>query len=263
MQAKLAGKRVAILATDGFEQSELLEPLKALRKAGALVQVVSLEPGQIQGMKHADKGEKVDVDLVIDDARETDFSGLVLPGGVANPDRLRTNAKAVKFVGDFFRTGKPVGAICHGPWTLIEADVVRGRKLTSWPSLKTDLTNAGAHWVDQEAVVDGKLVTSRNPDDLPAFCECLIDLLNAHDPTSKAQRPGRLEEMLARKDLSDEVKQKILHEWERDARALSRAENEGMVGDVESHARLDEIQHTRRKLERTRTQVPRAQPKPH
>lgn len=259
MQEKLAGKRVAILATDGFEQSELLEPLKALRKVGAEVQVVSLEPGQIQGMKHADKGEMVDVDLVIDDARETDFSGLVLPGGVANPDRLRTNAKAIKFIGDFFRTGKPVGAICHGPWTLIEADVVRGRKLTSWPSLKTDLKNAGAHWVDQEAVVDGKLVTSRNPDDLPAFCERFIGLLEAHDPTSKAQRPGRLEEMLARKDLTDEVKQKILHEWERDARALSRAENEGMVGGTESQ--IDEIQHTKRKLERARTQVPRAQPK--
>jgi len=261
MQEKLTGKRVAILATDGFEQSELLEPLKALRKAGAHVTVVSLEPGQIQGMKHADKGEKVDVDLVIDDARETDFSGLVLPGGVANPDRLRTNSKAVRFVGDFFRTGKPVGAICHGPWTLIEADVVRGRKLTSWPSLKTDLKNAGAHWVDQEAVVDGKLVTSRNPDDLPAFCERLIGLLAAHDPTIKAQRPGRLEGMLARKDLSDETKQKILHEWERDARALSRAENEGMVGSAESG--LDEIQHTKRKLERARTQVPRSQPKAH
>jgi protease I len=252
MLAKLAGKRVAILATDGFEQSELLEPYKALRKAGAEVVVVSLDPGQIQGMKHADKGEMVDVDLLIDEARETDFSGLVLPGGVANPDRLRTNAKAVRFVAEFFRTGKPVGAICHGPWTLIEADVVRGRKMTSWPSLKTDLKNAGALWVDQEAVVDGKLVTSRNPDDLPAFCDRLITLLEAHDPTSKAQRPGRLEEMLARKDLSHETKQQILHEWERDARALSNAENEGMVGGIEST--LDEIQHTKRKLERTRSE---------
>src|ERR1700678_2000869 len=118
MSKQLQGKKVAILATDGFEQSELLEPLKALRNAGAEVSVVSLEPGQIQGMTHADKGDRVDVDLVIDEARETDFSGLVLPGGVANPDRLRTSAKAIKFIGDFFRTGKPVGAICHGPWTL-------------------------------------------------------------------------------------------------------------------------------------------------
>ena len=259
MQAKLAGKRIAILATDGFEQSELLEPLKALREAGAEALVISLEPGQIQGMKHAEKGDKVDVDLVIDEARETDFSGLVLPGGVANPDRLRTNSKAVKFVAEFFRTGKPVGAICHGPWTLIEADVVRGRKMTSWPSLQTDLRNAGADWVDQEAVTDGKLLTSRNPDDLPAFCGRLVEMLAAHDPTAKPQRPGRLEEMQNRKDLSDEVKQKILQEWERDARALSQAEAEGMEGGVES--RLDEIQHTKRKLERA---PPRGgQPKPH
>jgi protease I len=256
MQENLSGKRVAVLAADGFEQSELLEPLKALRAAGAEVAVISLDPGQIQGMKHSDKGEKVDVDMVIDDARETDFAGLVLPGGVANPDRLRTNAKAVAFVADFFRTGKPVGAICHGPWTLIEADVVRGRKMTSWPSLKTDLKNAGAEWVDQEAVVDGELVTSRNPDDLPAFCERLIALLAAHDPTRKAERPGRLEEMLERKDLSDDAKRKILQEWERDAHALSRAESEGMSGGVEG--RLDEIQHTKRRLERGRSQ-----PKPH
>ncbi|GEM_PF-75319 len=252
MHAKLAGKRVAILATDGFEQSELLEPLQALREAGAEALVVSLEPGQIQGMRHAEKGARVDVDLTIGEARETDFSGLVLPGGVANPDRLRTNAKAVTFIADFFRTGKPVGAICHGPWSLIEADVVRGRKMTSWPSLKTDLKNAGAIWVDQEAVIDGELVTSRNPDDLPAFCGRLIELLAAHDPTGKAQRPGRLEKMLARKDLSTEEKRKILHEWERDAQALARAEGEGMVGGTES--RLDEIQHAKRTLDRSRDQ---------
>jgi protease I len=246
MHAKLTGKRVAILATDGFEQSELLEPLKALREASAEPLVVSLEPGQIQGMKHADKGDKIDVDLVIGDARETDFSGLVLPGGVANPDRLRTNSQAVSFVKDFFRTGKPVGAICHGPWTLIEADVVRGRKMTSWPSLRTDLRNAGAVWVDQEAVIDGKLVTSRNPDDLPAFCERLIELLAAHDPTVKAERPGRVEKMLNRKDLTSEEKQMILREWERDALALARAEGEGMGGGAES--RLAEIQHARRTL---------------
>lgn len=252
MQEKLSGKRVAVLATDGFEQSELLDPLRALRSAGAEVKVVSLHPGQIQGMRHSDKGERVHVDMVIDDAREIDFAGLVLPGGVANPDRLRTNAKAVKFVADFFRSGKPVGAICHGPWTLIEADVVRGRKLTSWPSLKTDLKNAGADWVDQETVVDGELVTSRNPDDLPAFCDRLIKLLAAHDPARKAQRPGRLEEMLARRDLSDETKRKILNDWERDAQALSRAEDEGMGGGAEG--RLDEIQHAKRRLERARNQ---------
>ena len=252
MKEKLSGKRVAILATDGFEQSELLEPLKALRTAGAEVTVVSLDPGQIQGMRHSDKGEKVEVDMIVDDAREADFSGLVLPGGVANPDRLRTNAKAVRFVADFFRSRKPVGAICHGPWTLIEADVVRGRKLTSWPSLKTDLKNAGADWVDQEAVVDGALVTSRNPDDLPAFCERMIGLLAAHDPSRRTHRPGRLEEMLARKDLSDEAKRKILLEWERDAHALSSAEGEGMGGGTEG--RLDEIQHAKRRLERARSQ---------
>jgi len=248
MQETLAGKRVAVLATDGFEQSELLEPVKALRTAGAEVLVVSIEPGQIQGMQHAEKGEKVDVDLVIDQAREADFSGLVLPGGVANPDRLRTNAKAVAFVAGFFRAGKPVGAICHGPWTLIEADVVRGRTVTSWPSLKTDLRNAGARWVDQGAVTDGTLVTSRNPDDLPVFCETLIDLLTRHVLAATTPQPGQIEEMLSRQDISRETKQEILREWDRDAQALSRSENEGMGGGVEG--RLDEVRHAERKLER-------------
>jgi protease I len=162
-------KKVAVLATDGFEQVELTEPVKALRAAGADVSIVSLKLGEIQGMNHHDKGDKTKVDMEISKVRAEDFDALVLPGGVANPDTLRTDKSAVAFVKSFATAGKPIAAICHGPWTLIEADAVRGKKMTSWPSLQTDLKNAGAHWADQSVVVDGNLVTSRKPQDLADF----------------------------------------------------------------------------------------------
>src|SRR3984885_12931476 len=175
MPQSLAGKSIAILATDGFEQSELAEPLKALKKAGARADVIAPHDGEIQGMKHHDKGRKVKVDRTLDEARPEEYDALVLPGGVANPDQLRMIDKAVSFARHFFAAHKPVAAICHGPWLLIEADAVRGREVTSWPSLKTDLKNAGAQWVDREVVVDKGLVTSRKPDDLPAFCAKIIE----------------------------------------------------------------------------------------
>jgi len=175
MAEELRGKRIAIVATDGFEQSELTKPLQALRKAGAEVDIVAPKSGRIQGMKHDEKGDTVAVDRTLDEARPEDYDGLVLPGGVANPDALRVIPRAVSFVRHFFEAHKPVAAICHGPWTLIEADAVRGRTVTSWPSLKTDLKNAGANWVDREVVVDRGLVTSRKPDDLPAFCAKMIE----------------------------------------------------------------------------------------
>ena len=175
MAHKLDGKKIAFLATDGFEQVELTKPWDAIKAAGATVELISLESGKIQGMNHNDKADKFDVDKTVDAVSAEDYDGLVLPGGVANPDTLRTHETAVDFIRDFFKQHKPVAAICHGPWTLIEADVVRDRKVTSWPSLKTDLKNAGAHWVDQECVCDEGLVTSRNPDDLPAFCEKAIE----------------------------------------------------------------------------------------
>lgn len=171
----LKGKKVAILATDGFEQDELLSPLEALRKAQAEVKIVSPGKEKIKGWKYTDWGETVKVDVGLDDARPEDFDGLMLPGGVINPDHLRRDAAAVQFVKAFFQTGKPVAAICHGPQMLIEADVVRGRKLTSFASIKTDLKNAGAQWVDEEVVVDSGLVTSRSPDDLPAFNSKMIE----------------------------------------------------------------------------------------
>jgi len=173
--AKLQGLRVAILAAEGFEQAELLEPRKALDQAGARTSVVSPAKGEVQGWKHFDKGEKVRVDVPLEQADSEDFDALMLPGGVANPDQLRTIPRAVEFVRQFFAAGKPVAAICHAPWTLIEADVVRGRSITSWPSLQTDLTNAGAHWVDQEVVTDNGLVTSRKPADIPAFNARMIE----------------------------------------------------------------------------------------
>jgi protease I len=179
MKDDLKGKHVAILATDGFEQSELTVPRDALREVGAQVDVIGLHPGQIQGMEHHEKGKMVDVDRTIDQADAGRYDALVLPGGIANPDTLRTNVQAVSFVRAFFDADKPVAAICHGPWTLIEADVVRGRTVTSWPSLHTDLENAGATWVDQDVVVDHGLVTSRKPDDLPAFCAGMIEAFQA------------------------------------------------------------------------------------
>jgi protease I len=177
MAQQLSGKRVAFLAADGVEQVELERPLEAVREAGAEVALVSLEEGEVQAFNHLDKGDTFPVDRAVADARAEDYDGLVLPGGVANPDFLRTDERAVGFVREFFAQGKPIGVICHGPWTLVEADVVRGRTLTSWPSLRTDLRNAGATWVDEEVHVDEGLVSSRKPDDLPAFCDKLVEEL--------------------------------------------------------------------------------------
>lgn len=168
--------RVAILVADGFEQVELTEPRKALDQAGATTQIVSSASGEVEGWKHFDKGDRFKVDVPLGSADAASFDALLLPGGVANPDQLRTNPKAVAFVKEFFELGKPVAAICHGPWTLIEADAVRGRRVTSWPSLKTDLANAGAQWVDEEVVVDEGLVSSRKPQDIPAFNREMIKL---------------------------------------------------------------------------------------
>jgi protease I len=179
MTEALKGKRIAIVATDGFEQSELLEPRKALEAEGAKVEVISPKSGEIQGMQHHDKGQKVHVDRTVDEVKAEEYAALVLPGGVANPDALRTNPEAVGFIKKFFDENKPVAAICHGPWTLVEAGVVKGRTMTSWPSLKTDLKNAGANWVDREVVRDQKLVSSRKPDDLPAFCREMIEVFKA------------------------------------------------------------------------------------
>lgn len=175
MNGNLSGKRVAILATDGFEQVELTSPKEALEKAGAKVDIVAPDADKIQGFEHLDKGKSFKVDRKLEECRCDEYDALVLPGGVANPDALRTNASAVAFIREFFGSGKAIGAICHGPWTLVEANVVRGRTLTSWPSLQTDIRNAGGIWVDQEVSVDQGLVTSRKPDDLPAFNRKLIE----------------------------------------------------------------------------------------
>ncbi|MFZ5890530.1 MAG: type 1 glutamine amidotransferase domain-containing protein [Myxococcota bacterium] len=172
----LDGFKVAILVAEGFEQAELVEPKKALEEAHAITLIVSPAQGQVQGWKHFDKGALFKVDVPLDTANATDFDGLLLPGGVANPDQLRMQPKAVSFIRHFLERGKPVGVICHGPWTLIEADAVRGRSLTSWPSLKTDLINAGANWLDEEVVVDANLVSSRKPADLPAFNRKLLEV---------------------------------------------------------------------------------------
>jgi protease I len=175
MANELQGKKIAFLATDGVEQIELLEPWKAVEHAGGEPELLSIRPGKIQGFEHLDKGEEFPVDKHVSQAEPDDYDGLVLPGGVANPDFLRMDEDAIRFVKNFFETGKPVGVICHGPWTLVEAGVVRGRKITSWPSLKTDITNAGGNWVDEEVVVDAGLVSSRKPDDLPAFCAKIVE----------------------------------------------------------------------------------------
>jgi len=175
MANELKGKRVAIVATDMVEQVELLEPRKALDEAGATTDVISIEHGTIQGFNHYDKGEEIPVDRTIEEASAGEYDALLLPGGVGNPDVLRMDENVVSFVRDFFEQGKPVAAICHGPWTLVEAGVVRGRKLTSWPSVQTDIRNAGGNWVDEEVVVDQGLVTSRKPDDIPAFNAKMIE----------------------------------------------------------------------------------------
>jgi protease I len=176
MADALNGKKIAFLtANEGVEEVELTEPLKAVTEAGAKAELLAPEAGEIQAFNHLDKAETYTVDKVVGAASASEYDGLVLPGGVANPDNLRTHPEAVSFVRDFFAAGKPVGVICHGPWTLIEADVVKGRKLTSWPSLQTDLRNAGAEWVDEEVVVDNGLVTSRKPDDLEAFDAKIVE----------------------------------------------------------------------------------------
>ena len=174
MSQELQGKNIAILVTNGFEQVEMTQPRQAFNDAGASTYLISPAGEQVQGWNHYDKADYFTVDLPLDKANPDNYDALLLPGGTANPDQLRTNEAAVKFIETFFEADKPVAAICHGPWTLIEADVVRGRKVTSWSSLKTDLENAGATWVDEEVVVDGNLVTSRNPSDLPWFINAAI-----------------------------------------------------------------------------------------
>jgi protease I len=172
----LQGKKVAILVADGFEQVELTEPRKALERAGAKTEIVSPAEGQVKGWDHTGWGDQIPVDVPLRAARPESYDALLLPGGVLNPDKLRMTPEAVRFVKGFVDAGKPIAAICHGPWTLIEAGAVRGKKMTSWPSLQSDLRNAGAHWVDQQVVHDGNLVTSRKPDDIPAFNQEMIGL---------------------------------------------------------------------------------------
>jgi protease I len=175
MPTTLQGKRVAFLATDGVEEVEYTQPREAIEEAGGQPELVSLKPGQIQAFRHLDKSRTYPVDRTVADANPDDYDALVLPGGVANPDALRTHPDAVRFVKSFFDSHKPVAAICHAPWMLIEAGVVDGRTVTSWPSLRTDLRNAGANWVDEQVHVDNGLVTSRKPDDLPAFCDKMVE----------------------------------------------------------------------------------------
>jgi protease I len=182
MNSPLKGKKIAILATDGFEQVELTDPRKNLENAGATVEVISIKSGKIKGWNHTDWGESVKVDQVVKKARPQDYDSLVLPGGQMNPDSLRMDKDAIVFIKAFVQAGKPVAAICHGPWTLIDAGAVKGKKMTSWPTLHTDLQNAGAKWVDQEVVRDGNLITSRKPEDIPAFSNALIEAMSTNVP---------------------------------------------------------------------------------
>ena len=193
--ATLNGVKVAVLVTDGFEQDELQQPRKALDQAGAETKVVSPKDETVRGWKHTDWGATITVDERLNDVKPEQFDALLLPGGVMNPDKLRMDPEAVAFVKSFFDSGKPVAAICHGPWMVIEAGAARGRRIAAWPSVKTDLRNAGAEWVDQEAVVDGNLVSARKPDDIPAFNEAMIELFSrgkshaAHASGSKTGHP--------------------------------------------------------------------------
>lgn len=175
MEKKLNNKKVAILVADGFEESEFSKPLEALKKAEAEVEVISLKSGKVKSWNKKDWGKEYPVDKTIEEVKADNYDALVLPGGVMNPDTLRTNAYVVKFVTDIFKAKKPVAAICHGPWTLVETGQLKGKTMTSYPSIKTDLINAGVNWVDKEVVVDNGLVTSRKPDDLPAFCKKMIE----------------------------------------------------------------------------------------
>lgn len=199
MANELQGKKVAILAADFFEQVELTKPRDALKQAGAEVKIVSLKSGQIQGMNHADKGEKVNVDLTLEEAHADDFDALMVPGGTMNPDTLRSTPEALEFVREFFRAGKPAALICHAPWVLADAGLARGRKLTSWPAIQTDMKNAGAEWVDEEVVVDNGLVTSRKPDDIPAFNRKMIEEFGEgkHQQQAERSRTGAQREMAA------------------------------------------------------------------
>lgn len=192
MANELRNKRVAALVDHGFEQSELVEPKKALEQAGAKVDIVSPQKGKVKGWQHTQWGDELNVDRQLDEARASDYDALLLPGGVMNPDKLRWNQKAVQFVKAFVDSDKPIAAICHGPWTLIEAGAVRGKTITSWPSLQTDLRNAGANWVDQECVNDRGLVTSRKPDDIPAFNRKMIEEFaeGRHTPQKHGELTG-------------------------------------------------------------------------
>lgn len=187
-QQNLQDKKVAVLVTDGFEESEFTEPIAALQQAGATVEVISLKPGRVKAWSEKEWGDEYQVDKVVAEASADDYDALVLPGGVMNPDKLRMDVNAVNFVMGFTDEGKPIAAICHGPWTLIETGMVNGRTMTSYPSIKTDLINAGANWVDEEVVVDNGLVTSRNPDDLPAFCTKMLEEIA--EGQHKARRSG-------------------------------------------------------------------------
>jgi protease I len=188
MANELEGKKIAFLAADGVEQVELTEPWNAVEKAGGQPELLSIESGEIQGFNHLDHGDTFSVDKQVAQADAADYDGLVLPGGVANPDFLRGNESAVGFVRGFFEQGKPVGVICHGPWTIVEAGVVKGRTITSWPTLRTDIRNAGGTWVDEEVVVDAGLVSSRRPDDLPAFCAKIVEEFGEGEHAEQAQK---------------------------------------------------------------------------
>ena len=185
MAGELNGKRIAFLATDGVEQVELTEPWKAVEQAGGRPELVSIKRGTIQGVNHREKADTFEVDVLVKDANPDDYDAYVQPGGVANPDDLRMDEDAVRFVRAFFDARKPAAVICHGPWMLVEADVLRGRTLTSWPSLRTDIRNAGGTWVDEEVVVDDGLVTSRKPDDLPAFCDQMVKAFTEGAPARR------------------------------------------------------------------------------
>ncbi|MBU2997705.1 type 1 glutamine amidotransferase [Cellulophaga baltica] len=185
---KLENKKVAVLATDGFEKSELFEPYKALKKEGAQVDIVSIKTGKIKSWDKTDWGKSIDVDKLVNDTNQSEYNALVLPGGVINPDSLRTDENALEFIRSFFKNNKPVAAICHAPWLLISADVIENREVTSYKSIKSDVLNAGATWVDKEVVVDSGLVTSRNPEDLPAFINKMIEEINEGKHTNQVAK---------------------------------------------------------------------------